>query len=114
MVRRTLPVKIPDKSKPIKKKRSRRKQASSQIKKLRKSTAPILPLSFFARAFKAQAPSLRIQNSALKAIRESVEREAHGLFESALAVMESSKKNSLTQRHLQAANNIPLLRMGNA
>ena len=118
MVRRTQVDKTPDiKTEPLKPKRRRNKRKQSipvQIRRLRKKPGPIVPLSYLYRTFKELAPGLRIQKEALKALRECTEREAHGLFEASLAVMESSKKHSLTPAHMEAATNIPLLRLGNA
>lgn len=97
-----------------KRKNKRKQSLPVQIRKLRKKQGPIIPLSFFYRTFREIAPGYRVQKKALKALRECTERESHGLFEASLAVMESSKKQSLTPSHMQAAVDIPLLRMGNA
>lgn len=111
------PVNVDTEKKPVvvkERKRRRRKQMKTEIKRLRRSCAPIIPLSFFKRTFHELAPHLRVQKTALNALREAVEREGHGLFEASLAIMESSKKHSITKAHLQAATNVPTLRLGNA
>ena len=97
-----------------KKRKRRRKQVSSQIRRLRLSSKPIIPLSYFQRIFREVAPGFRVQKRALKALRECTEREGHGLFEASVAVMNSSNKHSLTKEHLEAAKHVPMLRMGNA
>lgn len=119
MVRRTKPEAVEATTKTKinterKKPRRRRKQVSSQIKRLRLSCKPIVPLSYFQRVFREVAPGFRVQKRALKALRECTEREGHGLFEASLAIMNSSNKHSLTKAHLEAAESIPALRMGNA
>lgn len=119
MVRRTKPevVESTTKSKintDRKKPRRRRKQVSSQIRRLRLSSKPLVPLSYFQRIFREVAPGYRVQKRALKALRECTEREGHGLFEASLAIMNSSNKHSLTKEHLEAAQHVPMLRMGNA
>lgn len=94
-------------------KKNRRKQLESQIRRLQKSTKPMLPLSFIRGAFMEAAPGKRVQRSALEALRTAVTAEAHGLFESAKAVMDSSNKASLTIKHLQAVKRIEAVRPGN-
>jgi histone H3/H4 len=94
-------------------KKNRRKQVESQIRHLRRSTKPMLPLSFIREFFNKEAPGMRVQRSALEALRTAVTAEAHGLFESAAAVMESSDKSTLGVRHLQAVKKVELMRPGN-
>jgi len=102
---------VTPKKKPRKK--NRRKQLETTIRRLRASTKPLIPLRVVHTLFKDIAPGKRIQKKALFALREALTNEAHGMFEAAVAIKDSSNKASLTVKHLQAARDVTMLLAGN-